>query len=79
MIPTSLPFKDNTSNLELVRDVRVRPGSSSAATILVVDDEPRNVVLLRTLLESHGYTLCTAANGEQALALAQERFRRQQQ
>ena len=74
MIPTILPLEDNTPNLELVRDVRVQPASSPVTTILVVDDEPRNVVLLRTLLESHGYTVCTAANGEQALALAQERF-----
>jgi signal transduction histidine kinase len=39
----------------------------------VVDDEPRNVLLLQELLESRGYTVWTAADGEQGLAAAQER------
>lgn len=43
------------------------------ARILVVDDEPRNVLLLQELLESRGYTVWTAADGEQGLALVQER------
>ena len=51
----------------------VVPASSSTASILVVDDEPRNVLLLKDLLESRGYTVWTAVDGEQGLALAQER------
>ena len=51
----------------------VQPAGSSAARILVVDDEPRNVRLLQDLLESRGYTVWTAADGEQGLAVAQER------
>ena len=51
----------------------VQPANSSAGRILVVDDEPRNVLLLQDLLESRGYTVWTAADGEQGLALAQER------
>jgi signal transduction histidine kinase len=47
--------------------------SANGARILVVDDEPRNVLLLQELLESRGYTVWTAADGEQGLALAQER------
>lgn len=47
--------------------------ASSRARVLVVDDEPRNVTLLQDLLESRGYTVLTAADGEQGLALARDR------
>ena len=47
--------------------------TAPAARILVVDDEPRNVLLLQELLESRGYTVWTAANGEEALTVARER------
>ena len=40
---------------------------SAAAKILVVDDTPQNVKLLRDLLEVRGYAVATAANGEEAL------------
>jgi two-component system sensor histidine kinase/response regulator len=42
-------------------------------TVLVVDDEPRNVLLLQDLLESRNYTVWTAGDGEQGLALARDR------
>jgi adenylate cyclase len=38
------------------------------ARILVVDDTPQNVKLFTDLLESRGYAVTAAANGEQALA-----------
>ena len=41
--------------------------------ILIVDDNPQNLSLLRTLLERHGYGVTAAANGEEAL----EKARRQ--
>lgn len=41
---------------------------TAAAKILVVDDTPQNIKLLRDLLESRGYAVATAANGEEALA-----------
>jgi signal transduction histidine kinase len=50
------------------------PARSSAARILVVDDEPRNVLLLQELLESRGYTVWTAVNGVQGLTVAKERL-----
>lgn len=37
------------------------------ARILVVDDDPDFVEITRTILESNGYQVATAANGEQAL------------
>ena len=41
---------------------------SGAAKILVVDDTPANIKLLRDLLASKGYEVSTAVNGEEALA-----------
>ncbi|MGE3537454.1 MAG: response regulator [Candidatus Tectimicrobiota bacterium] len=39
------------------------------ATILIVDDDATNVALLESVLESAGYTLLSARNGVEALAL----------
>jgi CheY-like chemotaxis protein len=36
--------------------------------ILVVDDDPNNLDIVRTFLESRGYTVATATNGKDALA-----------
>ncbi len=41
---------------------------SDPSRILVVDDTPMNVKLLRDLLEVHGYAVETAASGEEGLA-----------
>jgi adenylate cyclase len=40
--------------------------------ILVVDDNPENLDILRTRLGIHGYEILAADNGEEALALARE-------
>ncbi len=40
----------------------------SSARILVVDDDPDFVEIMRTILESNDYQVVTAANGNQALA-----------
>lgn len=40
------------------------------STILVVDDEPRALLLLRNLLEPEGYRILCAANGAEAITLA---------
>jgi class 3 adenylate cyclase len=40
--------------------------------ILVADDNPMNVDILKTRLESHGYEVVTAADGEEALARARD-------
>lgn len=41
--------------------------SSKSDKILVVDDSPDNVFLIRTILEEEGYTVLTAENGASAL------------
>src|SRR5207245_6945584 len=38
--------------------------------ILVVDDNPVNVDILRTRLAVHGYEILTAADGDEALTIA---------
>src|SRR5579864_1382502 len=40
--------------------------------ILIADDNPMNVDVLRARLAAHNYDLITAADGEQALAAARE-------
>jgi class 3 adenylate cyclase len=40
--------------------------------ILVVDDNPANVDILRTRLASHGYDIVTASDGEEALVAVRE-------
>lgn len=39
-----------------------------SARILVVDDDPDFVEIMRTILESNDYQVLTAANGQQALS-----------
>lgn len=41
--------------------------SDESAKILVVDDEPRNVKILQIHLQSRGYTVLTAGDGDEAL------------
>jgi len=42
------------------------------ATIMVVDDDPDFVEIMRTILMAHDYEVVTAANGKQALAMMRE-------
>jgi CheY-like chemotaxis protein len=42
-----------------------------AGRVLIVDDDPRNLYLLRALLRGHGWTVDEAPDGAQALARAQ--------
>lgn len=44
------------------------------ASILIVDDEPANRLLLSTVLRSRAHDLIEAATGEEALRLARERL-----
>ena len=44
-----------------------------AATILVVDDDPDFVEIMRTILEANNYRVLTAVNGDQALAQVKAR------
>jgi two-component system sensor histidine kinase/response regulator len=45
---------------------------NGAGKVLVVDDEPQNVLLLQDLLEARGYRVLTAGDGQNGLVLAGE-------
>jgi two-component system, sensor histidine kinase and response regulator len=49
-------------------------GDNGRHTVLVVDDEPKNVQLLVDLLEARNYQVWSAADGEQGLRLAREKL-----
>ena len=65
-----------------VRSISAPPGESLAperdetrVNILIVDDEPKNLVVLESVLDDPGYRLCRAESGEEALmALMGEEF-----
>lgn len=46
---------------------------TSKSLILVVDDDPNSREIVQTFLESRGYVVETAANGQAALASVQQR------
>lgn len=48
------------------------PATDKRITILVVDNEPHNINLACSILESFGYQVLTASGGNEALALAQQ-------
>lgn len=86
--PERLPWrqgKDQDLELESVRlwmspptiesnDVKkARPGGRSQATILVVDDEPDMLEILRLFLAAQGWTVITAPSATLALRLVKRR------
>ena len=46
--------------------------ASRAGTILIADDNPANVDILRTRLSGHGYEIITANDGEAALEASRQ-------
>ncbi len=44
----------------------------SETPILVVDDDPNSLDIVRTYLESRGYAVSTAADGKQALSMLED-------
>jgi two-component system cell cycle response regulator DivK len=42
-------------------------------TVLIVEDDPRNMKLIRDLLQRHGYATLEAGNGEEGVNLAIEK------
>jgi putative two-component system response regulator len=45
---------------------------SESAAILVVDDDRDNAVIVRDVLEAHGYTVFVARDGDEGLAMFEE-------
>jgi two-component system sensor histidine kinase ChiS len=68
-IPTNIDHYDYSYNME---SAHVGEESSPGTTILVVDDEPVNLHLLRNSLILEGYNVVTANNGFDALQILEE-------
>ncbi len=49
------------------------PAEQATPLVLIVDDETHNRALLDIILSSEGYELITAASGEEALAVIEQR------
>ena len=63
--------------LELERAARAQPapGGDAPINILIVDDEPKNLTVLETVLDAPGYRLVRAQSADEALlALVAEEF-----
>lgn len=45
-----------------------------AGTVLIVDDNPDSIMVLRTILESKGFAVMSAGNGREALAAMEGRI-----
>ncbi len=52
--------------------MRTDPGLMAETTILIVDDDPDSLDIVRTFLESKGYVVTTANNGKEGLARLEE-------
>ena len=66
------PTKDIVRKPEGTR-ARIRAyGPPSARRVLVADDEPAIVEMIRDILEEYGFRVVTAANGSEALRLVEE-------
>ncbi len=50
------------------------PGQKNAPRILIVDDDPTNISMVRALLESEGYELTSAESGKAALESVAEQI-----
>ncbi len=46
--------------------------NNETSPILVVDDDPNSLDIVRTYLEAHGYRVATATDGKEALARMEE-------
>ena len=56
-----------------MRDVRATPGTKEEAPILVVDDDPKILQLVRMYLEREGFPVTTARNGMAAVSAIRDR------
>jgi hypothetical protein len=58
------------------RPIPTGPSPRGTETLLVVEDEPSVRQLTREVLEAQGYTVLSAANGQEALHIARKGARR---
>ncbi len=65
-------LQENAAAVNAVEARGVEAAMSRAATLLIVDDEPETLHLLRTYFQTQGYQVLSAASGEEALSIARE-------
>ena len=59
----------------LLSPVAAKPALAGQVNILIVDDEPKNLTVLESVLDDPGYRLVRASSGQEALlALMAEEF-----
>ncbi len=68
-IPASL---NEVPRLNIVLDVPAEETAVSAATLLLVDDKPANIVALEAVLNSPAYRIISASSGLDALAVLEQ-------
>lgn len=77
-LPLLLQLLSQVLNRELSLEKPQKPSDkpsvskSISKTILLVDDTPKNVIVLEKILRSEGYTILTASNGKEALHVLNE-------
>lgn len=59
------------SNTDTQNDATKAPNACKGGRILLIDDDPEIIESMRVALESQGYTVFTARDGNQGLATAQ--------
>src|SRR5689334_2207069 len=67
--PVFLAHGDGSDGVTQHSALSTQHSALSNARVLVVDDEARNVRLLKLLLATHGYSVLTAAGGDEALQI----------
>ncbi|HAV22703.1 MAG TPA: hypothetical protein DCX46_04265 [Bacteroidetes bacterium] len=69
-----LPVSEQPLSAPVVPDVSTA-ATGGTETILIIEDEPMLLELLRVLLETSGYTVLSAADGEEALKIYKSRMK----
>ena len=68
-----LPAVDEPAPARPAREPALRPDVRCSGTVLVADDEPKLLELLKHLLSDQGFTVVTAADGREAVDIFRER------
>ncbi len=71
-LPASRGAEGSTSSVPAPAAAPAPLGGADVTTVLVIEDDPGAVRLLRTYLEAEGYAVVVAPNGEAGIAAARE-------
>jgi CheY-like chemotaxis protein len=68
-----IPLQVSKNSSPQTEDLTPNPTNLSKKTILIIDDDPRNLFAVTTLLEARGAEVLTAESGREGLMLLQQR------